>query len=163
MKQLAAVLLSSLLLSACDVSFNKNPPKVIESEPATEQQQRDVFNATVEFLRLLDSGSVDQTWPVASPLLKATTSETVWTSGIKAMRVGLGTFVERDSAQIGFTSQMPDAPAGSYAVVECVTTFSSGPATEKVVLREDDGQWRVAGYSVNKRLFSLGDRDKKAP
>jgi len=145
MKQLAAVLLSSLLLSGCDVSFNKNPPKVIASDPASEQQQRDVFNATVEFLQLLDSGSVDQTWSVTSPLLKTSTNETVWNNGIKAARLGLGTFVERKSAHIGFTSQLPDAPAGNYAIVECVTTFTRGPATEKSCFArmKANGVWRV--------------------
>lgn len=162
MKQLYVVLLS-LLLPGCDVSFNKTPPKVLASEPATEQEQRQVFNATVEFLRLLDSGSVDQTWAVSSPSLKESTSEVIWTHGIKAMRFGLGTFVERKSAHIGFTSQMPDALAGRYAIVECISTFSTGPATEKVVLRKDDSQWRVAGYSVNKRILSVGGSDSKTP
>lgn len=163
MKQIICAALLSMLLSGCDVSFNKTPPKALVSEPATEQQQRQVFEATVEFLRLLDSGNVDKTWLASSALLKATTSETMWTNGIKAMRLGLGTFVQRDSAQIGFTTQMPDVPAGRYAIVECVTTFSRGPATENIVLREDDGQWRVAGYSVNKRFFSSDDSDRKAP
>lgn len=163
MKQLCAVLFSLLLLPGCDVSFNKTPPKVLASEPATEQEQRQVFNATVEFLRLLDSGHVDQTWAVSSLSLKESTSEVVWTHGINAMRFGLGAFVERNSAHIGFTTQMPDAPAGRYAIVECISTFSTGPATEKVVLREDGSQWRVAGYSVNKRILSVGGSDSKAP
>lgn len=140
MKQLTAVLLSSLLLSGCDVSFNKNPPKVIASEPATEQQQRDVFNATVEFLRLLDSGSVDQTWPVASPLLKATTSETVWTAGIKAMRIGLGTFVERNSAQIGFTTQMPMLRLEVMPLLSVSPRSAAGPQRKR---------WCFARMTVN--------------
>lgn len=163
MKQICVVLLSLLLLCGCDVRFNTPPSKVLASEPATEQEQRQVFNATVEFLRLLDSGSVDQTWAVSSPSLKESTSEVIWTHGIKAMRFGLGPFVERKSAHIGFTTQMPDAPAGRYAIVECVSTFSTGPATEKVVLREDDSQWRVAGYSVNKRILSTGSSDQQTP
>ena len=163
MKQIICAMFLSVLLSGCDVSFNKPPSKVLASEPATEQEQREVFNATVEFLRLLDSGHVDQTWAVSSPSLKDTTSEVIWTHGIKAMRFGLGSFVERKSAHIGFTTQMPDAPAGRYAIVECVSTFTTGPATEKVVMREDDNQWRVAGYSVNKRVFSTDDSDSKAP
>lgn len=162
MKLLTSMLFPLLLLSGCDFSFNNDTPKVIASDPSTEQQQRDVFNATVEFLRLLDSGHANLTWAAGSPLLKATTSELVWTNGIKAMRLGLGTFVERTSANIGFTTQMPDAPTGNYAVVECVTTFSRGPATEKVVFREDDSQWRVVGYFVNKR-FNLSGNDQKTP
>ena len=163
MRQIICAVLFSMLVTGCDVSFNKSPPNVIASEPSTEEQQRNVLNATVEFLRLLDSGNVDHTWSASSPLLQATTSEMMWTNGIKAMRLGLGTFVARDSAQIGFTTRMPDAPAGSYAIFECVTTFTTGPATENVVLHEDDSQWRVAGYSVNKRFFSTDDSDKKAP
>ncbi|TFY85236.1 DUF4019 domain-containing protein [Pseudomonas kairouanensis] len=163
MKHIFCAALFSMLLSGCDVSFNKAPPKALVSEPATEQQQRLVFDATVEFLQLLDSGNVDQTWPASSALLKATTSESMWTNSIKAMRLGLGAFVERNSANIGFTTQMPDVPAGRYAVVECVTTFTRGPATENIVLREDNNEWRVAGYSVNKRFFGSDDSDKEAP
>lgn len=163
MKQIICAALFSMLLSGCDVSFNKPAPKALVSEPATEQQQRQVLDATVEFLRLLDSGNVDQTWAASSALLKTTTSEMMWTQSIKAIRLGLGTFVERNSAQIGFTTQMPDVPAGRYAVVECVTTFTRGPATENIVLREDDSEWRVAGYSVNKRFFGSDDSDNKAP
>lgn len=163
MKQIICAALLSTLLTGCDVSFNKAPPKALVSEPATEQQQRQVFDATVEFLHLLDSGNVDQTWPASSALLKTTTSERMWTTSITAIRLGLGSFVERNGAQIGFTTQMPDVPAGHYAIVECVTTFSRGPATENIVLREDDNQWRVAGYSVNKRFFGTDDSDKQAP
>ncbi len=155
MKPLAAVLLSLLLLSGCDV--NNAAPKIIADDPATEQQQHQVFDATVAFLHLLDDGKADQTWSVASPLLKASTSEFVWANGIKALRLGLGAYVERKSANIGFTSQMPGGPAGNYAVVECVTTFATGPATEKVVFREEGNQWRVVGYFVNKRIILSGD------
>ncbi|EJM17014.1 hypothetical protein PMI21_02776 [Pseudomonas sp. GM18] len=106
MKHLAAVLLMLSLLSGCDISFNKIPPKVIASEPATKQQQRQVFEATVVFLQLLDSGKADQSWSLTSPLLKATTPEVIWSNTVKAMRLGLGTFVERKSANIGFTTHI---------------------------------------------------------
>ncbi|MBF6030996.1 DUF4019 domain-containing protein [Pseudomonas sp. P115] len=163
MKHIICAALLSVLLTGCDVSFNKTPPKTIASEPSTEEQQRQVFNATVEFLQLLDTGRVNQTWSTSSPLLQATTSELMWTNGIKAIRLGLGDYVERTSANIGFTTQMPDVPAGSYAVVECVTTFSTGPAMENIVLRDDDNQWRVVGYSVNKRFLGGDEPDNKSP
>lgn len=163
MKRIIYAGLLLMLLTGCDVSFNKTPPKAIASEPSTEEQQRKVFNATVKFLQLLDTDRVDQTWSISSPLLQATTSEMMWTNGIKAIRLSLGDYVERTSANIGFTTQMPDVPAGSYAVVECVTRFSTGPATENVVLRDDDSQWRVVGYSVNKRFFGSGESDKASP
>lgn len=162
MKQIICAALLSMLLTGCDVSFNNTPPKAIASEPSTDEQQRMVFTATGEFLQSLDSGHVDQTWSITSPLLKATTSEMMWVNGIKAIRLGLGDYIERTSATIGFTSQMPDVPAGRYAVVECVTTFSTGPATENIVLRDDDNQWRVVGYSVNKRFFGSDESDKNA-
>lgn len=86
MKQIICAALLSMLLSGCDVSFNKAPPKALVSEPATEQQQRQVFEVSVEFLRSLDSGDVDKTWPASSALLKATTSETMWTDAWCACR-----------------------------------------------------------------------------
>jgi len=154
MKQFA-VLLFLLMLCGCDVSINKEIPKVVASDPGTQQQQLQVINATVGFLQLLDDGKADQTWAVVSPSLKAVTSEMMWSNGIKAIRLGLGSLKERKSTAIGFTQHIPDLPDGSYAVVECESTFSTGQVKEKVIFRDDDKQWRVIGYFVNKH-FSFG-------
>lgn len=156
------VLLFLMLLSGCDVSFNKSTPKVTASEPGTQQQQHQVLDANAEFLQMLDDGKFDQTWATVSPLLKAKTSEIIWSNGIKAVRLGLGSLKKREPTTIGFTQQMPDAPAGNYAVVECVTTFATGSVNEKVVFREDEKQWRVVGYFIYKSV-SLGAETKKTP
>jgi hypothetical protein len=159
MKHFAA-LFFLMLLSGCDVSFNKSTPQVLASDPGTQEQQLQVHNAAVQFLRLLDDEKSDQTWAAVSPLLKATTSEIIWSNGIKTMRLGLGAIKERESLRIGFSGQMPDAPAGNYAVVECVATFATGPVREKVVFREDAKQWLVVGYFIHAGV-TFGAETKK--
>lgn len=163
MKQFAVVLCALMLLGGCNVSVNEGPPKkIMLSNPGTEQQQHQVFEAAGNFVHLLDAGKVDETWAILSPALKNNTSEFISTNTFKAMRLGLGTLKEHGPVTMGFTDQMPDAPAGYYAVVEFQSTYSVATVKEKVVLREDDGQWLIAGYFVEKSVI-FGDNSKKTP
>ena len=76
------------------------------------------------------------------------------------MRFGLGALQKREPAAIGFIEQMPDAPAGKYALIEFASTFSTTTVLEKVVFRNDDQQWRVVWYFFNKSVTFGGDQQK---
>lgn len=163
MKRFFALFFSLILLAGCDISFNEGAPKTVKlSDPGTEQQQHQVFEAAGRFVHLLDAGKVDETWAMLSPVFKARTSEAMWTNSIKGLRLGLGTLKEHGPVSMGFTNEMPDAPAGRYAVVDFQSTYSATTVQEKVVLREDDSQWLIVGYFVNKSV-TWGDDTQKAP
>lgn len=163
MKRFFALFFSLILLAGCDISFNEGPPKTVTlSDPGTEQQQRQVFEAAGHFVHLLDAGKADETWAVLSPVFKAKTSEFIWTNSVKGLRLGLGELKEHGPVSMGFTDQMPDAPAGRYAVVDFQSTYSAATVQEKVILREDDSQWLIVGYFVNKSV-TLGDEARKTP
>jgi len=163
MKQFMAMLFCVVLLAGCDISFSKGPPKTVTlSDQGTEAQQRQVFEAAGRFVHLLDAGKADETWAILSPVFKANTSEFMWTNLVKGLRLGLGTLKEHGPVTMGFTDQMPDAPAGRYAVVEFQSKYSVTTVKEKVVLREDDSHWLIVGYFVNKSVI-WGDDAKKAP
>ena len=72
----------------------------------------------------------------------------------------MGALQKREPAAIGFNEQMPDAPAGKYALIEFASTFSTTTVREKVVFRNDDQQWRVVGYFFNKSVTFGGDQQK---
>ena len=161
MKRLIVMLCCGVLMVGCDVSFNKAPPKPVTlTDPGTPEHQRRVFEAAGRFIHLLDEGKVDETWTLLSPVFKAMTSEFVWSNSVKGLRLGLGTLKEHGPVSMGFTDQMPDAPAGRYAVVEFPSTYAVTSVKEKVVLREDGNQWLVAGYYVNKTVV-WGDSAKE--
>ncbi|OPA86141.1 hypothetical protein BFW87_25680 [Pseudomonas fluorescens] len=163
MKQFTVLLFCVVLLTGCDISFNNGPPKVVTlTDPGTPQQQQQVFEAAGRFVHLLDDGKADETWALLSPVFKAKTSEFVWINSIKGLRMGLGTLKEHGSVSMGFTNEMPDAPAGRYAVVEFPSTFSTTSVKEKVILREDDSHWLIVGYFVNKSVV-FGDQAKTKP
>lgn len=162
MKFYAAVLLTAALLGGCDVSFNKPSPKVVATDPGTPQQQQQVFDTAVAFLMLLDAGEPAKTWTAASPVMQAKTSELAWVAGLKALRLGLGSLQARKPETVGFIVDLPDAPAGRYAVIEFASTFATTTVKEKVIFRDDDTRWGVVGYFVHKSVTFGGD-DKKAP
>lgn len=162
MKLHTAVLLTAALLGGCDVSFNKPAPKVIASDPGTPQQQQQVFDTAISFLGLLDAGEPAKTWSAASSVMQAKTSELAWVAGLKTLRVGLGSFQTRQPETVGFIVDLPDAPAGRYAVIEFASTFATTTVKEKVIFRDDDTRWGVVGYFVHKSV-SFGGDGAKAP
>ncbi|PIB42016.1 hypothetical protein AOA59_21905 [Pseudomonas sp. 2822-15] len=162
MKLYAAVLLAAALLGGCDVSLNKPSPKVVASDPGTPQQQHQVFDSAAAFLMLLDAGEPAKTWAAASPVMQAKTSELAWVAGLKTLRLGLGSLQARKPESIGFIVDLPDAPAGRYAVIEFASTFATTNVKEKVIFRDDDTRWGVVGYFVHKSVTFGGD-DKNAP
>ncbi|QHF44981.1 hypothetical protein PspS35_14765 [Pseudomonas sp. S35] len=162
MKRFAVLWCSLALLSGCDISFNQNTPKVTATDPGTPQQQQQVFDTARAFLALLDAGTAQMTWPAVSPVLQAKTSQQVWVTSLKGLRLGLGSFQKREPVALGFIDQLPDAPAGNYAVIEFASTFAMTTVQEKVILRDDDKHWGIAGYFVHKRV-DFADQDKKAP
>lgn len=147
MKSLAVMVFILTMLGGCDVSFNNNTPNVTATDPGTPQQQQRVFDTAVGFLGLLDAGTAEMTWPAVSPVLQAKTSKLMWASSLKGLRLGLGSFQRREPIAIGFIDQLPDAPAGNYAVIEFSSMFSTTSVQEKVIMRDDDKHWG------NRRVF----------
>lgn len=163
MKSIAVMVFILAMLGGCDVSVNNNTtPNVTATDPGTPQQQQRVFDTAVGFLGLLDAGTAEMTWPAVSPVLQAKTSKLMWASSLKGLRLGLGSFQRREPIAIGFIDQLPDAPAGNYAVIEFASIFSTTSVQEKVIMRDDDKHWGIVGYFVHKSIV-FGDGTKKSP
>jgi hypothetical protein len=155
MKIAALIVTAVLLLGGCSVSFNNGAANEATSTPGTAAQQKVVTAAAVAFLKQLDAGLVENTWATASSVLRSATSQDTWVTGIGAFRSTVGAFKSRKLKGIGFTNTVSGAPAGEYAAVAFDSAFSNATVEEKVVIRKENGQWRVVGYFMSKK-FSVG-------
>ncbi len=150
MKIFVTLLMTTFLLTGCNVSFNDGSSKAAKSEAGTEAQQTAVAKVAGAFLSKLDSGDVQETWSQASPYLQKISNQTAWATGIETLRSSVGAFKSRKLKGIGFTHTIDGAPAGDYAAIAFDTTFANSSAEEKVVLQNSRGEWKILGYFVSK-------------
>ncbi|WP_374582856.1 DUF4019 domain-containing protein [Pseudoduganella sp.] len=125
-----------------------------EEEAAVAAQAQKAIN-------LLDAGEHGKAWDHAAKPFQDSTSKPVFIAGIKSMRGLVGAVKTRSVRGIGFTKELQDAPAGHYAGVFFETTFANASALEeRVVLFNQNGQWRLAGYFLKKRVSLPGKATK---
>jgi len=139
---------------ASGIVFAQTPPASTSTptDPATQptlQDDKDVIEAGRKWLALVDSGQYDETWEIASPLLKGKVSKEKWNDGLRNLRKPLGKLVSRTPEKFARAHQLPGAPDGDYVIVEYTSTFENGKHPEQLTWSlEKDDIWRVSGYFI---------------
>lgn len=101
------------------------------------------------WLFLVDAGKYDQSWETASAFFQSKATKEQWLAIIQPVRDGVGVLVSRQPGKITLTDELPGAPFGHYAVVTFRTGFAlKGDATETVIMKKEDGEWKVACYFI---------------
>lgn len=102
------------------------------------------------WLALLDSNNYSKAWMGAAATLRSTMTEADFEKGMQSIRAPLGKMVSRDLKSQHHKTRLPGLPDGDYWGITYDTTFENKPnVVESVVLAlEQDGHWRVAGYSL---------------
>ncbi len=101
------------------------------------------------WLALMDSGKYGESWSEASTMFRTHVTAQQWTDMASAARTPLGTKTSRKLKTIKFTTALPGAPDGNYAVIQYDSSFShKATAVETLTLMEDAGKWRTAGYFI---------------
>lgn len=102
------------------------------------------------WLGSIDAGDYDQSWQMASGYFRTAVSQANWTASLQAARAPLGSLIARQLTTEQRANSLPGVPDGDY----CILIFSSQFAHKNAaletltLLRETDGQWRVAGYFI---------------
>jgi hypothetical protein len=101
------------------------------------------------WLALVDAGRYDESWDTASAYFKSKITKEQWAELVKPVRDTVGPPISRGPAQVTKTDTLPEAPFGSYLVITIHTKFSMNPsATETVIMKLENGEWKVSGYFV---------------
>lgn len=116
---------------------------------AADADRQKAIDAATSWLALVDSGNYAQSWKTAGALFQTHVTETQWTAGAEATRGPLGAVMARDVSSIDFSTTLPGAPDGRYAVILFDTTFAKkASAIEAIVMAMEGGSWRAIGYHV---------------
>ncbi len=102
------------------------------------------------WLALIDNKDIKESWNQAASLFKTAVSPEQWESSLEAVQVPLGKAVSRKLKSKQYFEELPGAPDGEYVVIEYETSFEKKRnGTETITpMKDEDGEWRVAGYFV---------------
>ncbi len=103
----------------------------------------------VTWLKLIDGAKYADSWREASTYFRSRVPEKQWVTMVQGVRAPLGALVSRKQRSITFSTTLPGAPDGNYAVIVFDTSFQNkASATEQLTMMADGEKWRAAGYFI---------------
>lgn len=159
MKHLAFGLSLLLALTGCQVSFSTgSQPDLPKPTAGTASEQAEAAAAARGYLALIDNEQYEKTWEQGGSALKTMTNRFVWINTLKVLNQTLAISSARELEGFGFSTQI-DArvPPGSYVLVQFKSQSGKVTTTEKVVMQEEHGAWKLIGYFRHKHAkFGAG-------
>jgi hypothetical protein len=104
-----------------------------------------------QWLEIIDAGEYAEGWESASEYLKNTVPEDAFKQKLKGVRKPLGKMKKRTLVSAKYTASFPAGSDKEYVVIQFRTEFENKAyAMENLTAqKEEDGQWRIAGYYIN--------------
>lgn len=101
----------------------------------------------------VDTGKYSQSWQHGSEWLRVQVPEQRWAEALSAVRTESGALRARELHAARLTDLNRDVlHAGDFAVVQYASGFAHVDGVETLVLRQEQGRWRVAGYRLDPRM-----------
>jgi hypothetical protein len=98
---------------------------------------------------LIDAQKWQDSWSATSDLFRAQVTADQWAKLMETMRVPLGAARSRNLAATSPIPAPPNAPAGSYQIVQFRTGFDQrADVVETIALYQQGGKWMVVGYFI---------------
>ncbi len=135
-KSLPLLIIAGILMTAAIV--------VAEST----ENEKEAIAAAGKWLAHMDGGNYKESWEASAAYFRQAVTQDQWIQSAKAVRGPLGSLVSRQVLSATYATSLPGAPDGQYVVIMFQSAFEhKTAAVETVTLMKDpDGQWRVAGY-----------------
>jgi hypothetical protein len=117
-----------------------------------------------QWLGELDAHNYAESRKQTAPVLQQRFTEEEWVREVGRPREALGRSLMREQEQAEFSTRVRGAVPGQYVTVIYLTQFANIPLTqEKVLVQLDDsGQWRIAGYDINRAPVEPSGNDVPA-
>jgi hypothetical protein len=142
--------------AAAQLKPPKNPPAAAPApaapaatESANPEKEAAGKLAAAGWLSLLDRRDWGRAWETTSSVFRNTVPLGTWMDAIPKVREPLGAFVERAPVNSMYKTKLEGRPDGEYVSVVFRSKFGDREVQEIVTtVREEDGKWRVTGYST---------------
>ena len=125
----------------------------LSSAAVLAQNDEAVFaaeKAARSWLASVDAVEYANSWEDSASFFRAAITSDDWIKAIGGARASFGSMTVRESGSAKYSTTLPGAPDGEWVVLKLNTTFENkAVAVETVTVMKDlDGEWRVAGYFI---------------
>lgn len=150
MKLLATTVFACLLVGPAAARAGDKESK--QQKKLNLQHASDIASAqkaAEAWLKIEDSARYAEAWKAASQLFQSNVPEAAWDRRMQAVRRPLDPVLTRTLDVSEYKTQLPNLPTGEYVAFVWETVFGSGrPSLESLVMTDEKGQWKMAGYAV---------------
>jgi opacity protein-like surface antigen len=117
---------------------------------AAEASEKAAEASARAWLGTVDAAKYGESWGQAAALFRAAITRPQWEAALEKVRRPLGKILSRKLRGAKFMTELPNAPAGEYVVIQYDTDFENGPGKTETItpMKEKDGGWRVSGYYI---------------
>jgi hypothetical protein len=106
--------------------------------------------AAARWLTLVDAGKSRESWEALAAAPRESLGQWKWKFGFSMAQREFGAFQDRKLRSAESTTRSPGGRSGEFVLLQYDTTSTKkGAVVEKLtVMRDTDGEWRVASYTV---------------
>ena len=117
---------------------------------AEDTKEQAAIQAAENWLSIIDTERYEKSWENGAIFLKNEVTKEQWVGSMKAYRKPLGKMEKRKLKRNQYMTNIPDAPAGEYVVIQFDTVFENKKEAIETItpMLDPDGKWRVAGYFI---------------
>lgn len=135
-------LLTFILVFLFFVSFptfaKKNPDQV-------------VLEAAKSWLAKFDKAQLSDCYNDSARFMQVLVKKEQWLAMLQQMQKQTGVADSRYVLKKEFETQLNGLPKGTYTILIFETNFTNGIGHEKIIMTEESGKWKVAGYSATNK------------
>ena len=122
----------------------------------------DGLTASKNWVAEIDAGRYDDSYSAASGEMRQKVPQNQWSLVLKTLRTPWGAVVSRRQLSHVYKPNGFEGTEGEFLVITYDTAFQKLPAaTELIVLRWEDGEWRGAGYNAGPK--PVADANQPVP
>lgn len=133
------------------------------SKPVEEQDLILATQIAEQWLALVDQGKFADSWTYTSRYFQTNMPQDKWVQTLTSAQQQLGKAANRQMTGREARTDIPGAPAGQYILVGYATDFERKPGLlETVTFIQEDGGWKVVGYSAAPKPAAEGTQTPPA-
>jgi len=134
----------------CLLAFGLAARLAESAEPPASKDETAAAASARTWLAHVDAERYGESWDTAASLFRMAVTRSQWQEQLGAARAPLGKLQSRKLTASQASSSLPGAPEGHYVVMQWQAIYEHRPAAIEIVtaLREQDGEWQVAGYFI---------------
>jgi hypothetical protein len=150
---MAEILSKVVVLALMGILVNapvKAAPANKEAVSNVKQTEEAAVKAAKNTLALIDGEQYAESWDESADFFKKSVKKDQWVAAMRQSRMPFGKLVSRELVAAKYMTQLPNAPAGEYVVIQFKTSFENkkGAIETFTPMLDQDGVWRMSGYFI---------------